>query len=204
MLTRHDLKQQLTATEALIVGASAGATRALAKLLPAVPERARIPVVIVVHLPPNRPSLLPELFRPRCAARVSEPEDKQPISAGTIWFAPPNYHLLMERGRTFSLSVDEPVNFSRPSIDVLFESAAEAFGSKLCAIVLTGANDDGALGATAIRRRGGLVIVQAPDTAEAKQMPNAAISRANPQIITSLAGIAQLIKQATQPMQATS
>ncbi|MEO7034115.1 MAG: chemotaxis protein CheB [Polyangiaceae bacterium] len=200
----HELKQQLAATEALVVGASAGATRALTELLPSVPEWARIPIVIVVHLPPNRPSLLPELFGPRCAARVGEPDDKQPISAGTIWFAPSNYHLLMEGDRTFSLSVDEPVNFSRPSIDVLFESAADVFGSKLCAIVLTGANDDGALGATAIRRRGGLVIVQDPDTAEAEQMPSAAISRANPQIITSLAGIAQLIKQATEPMQATS
>ncbi len=204
MLTSPGLSQQLAASEALVVGASAGATRPLLELLPGVPQAARIPVVVVVHLPANRPSLLPELFAPRCAARVSEPEDKQPISAGTIWFAPSNYHLLLELDRTFALSVDEPVNFSRPSIDVLFESAADAFGSKLCAVLLTGANDDGTLGASAIRRRGGLVIVQDPDTAEAKQMPASAISRANPQIIGSLSQIAELIQLATQPTQATS
>ena len=199
-----DLKRQLVTTEALVMGASAGATRALGELLPPIPAGARIPVVVVVHLPANRQSLLPELFAPRCAARVCEPEDKQPAEAGTIWFAPSNYHLLLEAERTFSLSVDEPVNFSRPSIDVLFESAAEAFGSKLCAVVLTGANDDGALGAAEVRRRGGLVIVQDPLTAEAKQMPSAAISRANPQIIASLSEIAQLIRQVTLPPQATS
>ena len=204
MLKNQEFHAQLAASEALVVGASAGATRALTELLPGVPQQARIPLVVVVHLPANRPSLLPELFGARCAARVSEPEDKQPVSAGTIWFAPSNYHLLMELDRTFSLSVDEPVNFSRPSIDVLFESAADVFGSKLCAIVLTGANEDGALGAVAVRRRGGLLIVQDPDTAEARQMPASAIARANPQIIASLPQIAQLIHHATQPMQATS
>jgi two-component system, chemotaxis family, protein-glutamate methylesterase/glutaminase len=184
--------------EALVIGASAGAVEALKRLLPVVPSAARIPVVVVVHLPPNRTSLLPEVFAPRCLAQVREPEDKQPAAAGTIWFAPPNYHLLLERDRTFSLSVDEPVRFSRPSIDVLFESAADAFGSKLCAIVLTGANDDGAQGARAIHAAGGLVIVQNPDTAEAREMPNAAIALANPQVIASLAEIADLLRHATE------
>ena len=204
MLTKPELSRHLATSEALVVGASAGATRALTELLPSVPQGARIPVVIVVHLPPNRPSLFPELFGPRCAVPVREPEDKQPVGAGTIWFAPSNYHLLVEANRTFSFSLDEPVNFSRPSIDVLFESAAEAFGNKLCAIVLTGANEDGALGASAIRRRGGLVVVQAPETAQAKQMPSAAVSRANPQIIASLPEIAEIIQQATLPIQGTS
>lgn len=199
MLTQ--VSQQLRSSEALVIGASAGATRALAEILPTVPEGARIPLVVVVHLSPNRPSLLPELFGSRCAARVLEPEDKQPISAGTIWFAPPNYHLLVEPDRTFSFSVDEPVNFSRPSIDVLFESAADTFAGKLCGIVLTGANEDGAAGAAAIRQRGGLVIAQDPETAQAKQMPRAAISRANPQVIASLPEIAQLIRHATLPVQ---
>ena len=157
-----------------------------------------MPVVVVVHLTPNRPSLLPELFTARCAARVSETEDKLPASPGTIWFAPSNYHTLLEADGTFSLSVDPPVNFSRPSIDVLFESAAEAYGSRLTAVVLTGANDDGARGARSIRQRGGLVVVQDPESAEAKEMPRAAISKANPQIIASLSEIADLISQATQ------
>ena len=115
-----------------------------------------------------------------------------------VWFAPSNYHLLIERDRTFSLSVDEPVNFSRPSIDVLFESAAECFGDELCAIVLTGANDDGALGASTVRQAGGLVIVQDPRTADSQQMPQAAISRAKPQIVASLPEIADFIYQATR------
>src|SRR3954469_22830882 len=108
------IAQQITASEALVVGASAGAVEALNQLLPAVAEAARIPVVVVVHLPPNRPSLLAEIFAPRCLARVRESEDKQPMTAGSIWFAPPDYHLLLEADRSFALSVDLPVNFSRP------------------------------------------------------------------------------------------
>lgn len=198
------ISEQLRASEALVIGASAGGTRALTELLPSVPEAARIPLVVVVHLSPSRPSLLPDLFGARCAARVLEPEDKQPVEPGTIWFAPPNYHLLVETDRTFSFSVDAPVNFSRPSIDVLFESAADAFGSKLCGIVLTGANEDGAAGARAIRERGGLVVAQDPETAQAKQMPRATISRANPQIVASLPEIAELIMHATLPVQGPS
>src|SRR6185437_1289636 len=119
-------QEQLESCRALVIGASAGAVEALNLILPAVPENARVPLVVVVHLPPNRVSLLPELFATRCAARVREPLDKEPMSAGTIWFAPPNYHLLLEADTSFSLSIDEPINFSRPSIDVLFESAADA------------------------------------------------------------------------------
>jgi two-component system chemotaxis response regulator CheB len=188
----------MAACEAFVIGASAGAVDALNLLLPVLPKEARAPVVVVVHLPPNRPSLLPELFAPRCQMRVCEPEDKQPVAAGTIWFAPSNYHLLIERARTFSMSVDEPVRFSRPSIDVLFESAAEAFGTALCGLVLTGANDDGSRGARAIRKAGGIVVVQDPRTAEAKEMPSAAIALAKPQLVASLPEIAELLRQATE------
>ncbi|HYQ44764.1 MAG TPA: chemotaxis protein CheB [Polyangiaceae bacterium] len=192
-----DLRARLATIEALVVGASAGAIEALNQLLPIVPENARIPLVVVVHLPPNRASLLPEIFSARCAACVREPEDKQPMSAG-IWFAPSNYHLLLEPDRSFGFSTDLPVNFSRPSIDVLFESAADVFGAHLGCLVLTGANDDGANGASTIRRKGGLVIVQDPASAEAPQMPTAAISRANPQMIASLPEIAESIRLATR------
>ena len=196
MLT-PDLRAHLLTCEALVMGASSGAIEALNQLLPVVPEAARIPIVVVVHLPPNRSSLLAEIFAKRCLVRVREPEDKEPISAGSIWFAPANYHLLVEADRSFALSIDVPVNFSRPSIDVLFESAADAFGPNLGCVVLTGANDDGAQGASSIRRQGGLVIVQEPSTAEAKEMPTAAISRANPQIIATLPEIAELIRLMT-------
>ncbi|HEX3849460.1 MAG TPA: chemotaxis protein CheB [Polyangiaceae bacterium] len=181
-----------------MIGASAGAVDALSILLPCVPAAARVPVIVVVHVPPNRPSLLPELFAHRCAAKVREPEDKEPALAGTIWLAPSNYHLLLERDRTFSLSVDEPVKFSRPSIDVLFESAVDAFSEKLCAIVLTGANDDGAGGARAVREAGGTVVVQNPETAEAEQMPSAAIEAANPQLVAALPEIAEFLRLATE------
>lgn len=193
-----ETQEHLRSCEALVIGASAGAVDALSQLLPVVPRASRIPVVVVVHLPANRPSLLPDLFAPRCAAHVREPGDKQPVSAGTIWFAPSNYHLLLERERTFSLSIEPPVNFSRPSIDVLFESAADAFGSKLCALVLTGSNDDGARGALGIRRQGGLVAVQDPRHAEAREMPQAAIIAADPQVIATLPELAQLISQVTR------
>ena len=191
-------QQHLESCRALVVGASAGAVDALSALLPAVPKDARIPLVVVVHLPPNRASLLPELFATRCAVRVCEPLDKEPMSPGTIWFAPPNYHLLLELDACFSLSIDEPLNFSRPSIDVLFESAADALGRKLCAIVLTGANEDGARGARVVRERGGLVVVQDPSTAVASDMPRAAISRANPQFVATLPEIADLVRVATR------
>jgi len=193
-----ELRDHLIRIEALVVGASAGAIEALNQLLPIVPENARIPLVVVVHLPPNRASLLPQIFAARCAACVREPEDKQPVAAGNIWFAPSNYHLLLEPDCSFGFSTDLPVNFSRPSIDVLFESAADVFGERLGCIVLTGANDDGAHGASTIRRRGGLVIVQDPNSAEAKQMPNAAIARANPQLIATLPEIAESIRLATR------
>ena len=199
MVTLSDEQQQhLESCRALVVGASAGAVEALSLLLPAVAQEARIPLVVVVHLPPNRASLLPELFATRCAVRVREPLDKEPMSAGTIWFASPNYHLLIEKDCHFSLSIDEPVNFSRPSIDVLFESAADALGQNLCAIVLTGANDDGARGASRVRERGGLVIVQEPSSALARDMPSAAISRAKPQIIATLPEIADLLRVVTR------
>jgi two-component system chemotaxis response regulator CheB len=199
MLTRGDeQRRHLNSCQVLIVGASAGAVEALDLLLPAVSQGARVPLVVVVHLSPNRASLLPELFAPRCAVRVREPLDKEPMSAGTIWFAPPNYHLLLETDSSFSLSIDAPLNFSRPSIDVLFESAADALGPSVCAIVLTGANEDGSSGARRVRERGGLVIVQDPSTAVASDMPRAAISRANPQIIATLPEIADLIRAATR------
>lgn len=189
---------QLCSCDALVMGGSAGAIDVLNRLLPVVPRAARIPLIVVVHLPPNRPSLLPDLFRGRCAARVAEPDDKVPVAAGTIWFAPSNYHLLIERDHSFSLSLDPPLRFSRPSIDVLFESAADAYTDRLCAIVLSGANDDGALGSKAVRRSGGLVIAQDPNDADSAPMPEATIARARPQIVATVTELAELIALATR------
>ena len=190
MLTTRDaraLEAQQTDVDAIVIGASAGAIEALGVLLPALPATLPAPVIVVVHLPANHQSLLTELFKPRCALRVREAEDKQTVEPGTVWFAPPGYHLLIERDRSFALSVDEPVHFSRPSIDVLFESAVDAYQARLLALVLTGANQDGASGAAMIREAGGLVGVQDPSTAIASTMPALAIARARPQCVGTLA-----------------
>lgn len=185
--------------DAVVIGASAGAIEALGVLLPALPPTLKPPVIVCVHLPPSHPSLLTELFRPRCALPVAEAEDKRPVEPGKVWFAPPGYHLLVEQTRCFALSIDEPVHFSRPSIDVLFESAADAYRDRLLALVLTGANQDGASGAATIRDAGGWVGVQDPATAIATAMPSLAIARARPQCVGSLAELARFMLSHAHP-----
>lgn len=162
---------------AVVIGASAGAWDALSVILPALPQTFSLPVMIVVHLPPDRKSLLAELFAEKCGMDVAEAEDKEPILGGMVYFAPPDYHLLVETNSTLSLSSDEPVLFSRPSIDVLFESAADAYGPALTAIILTGASEDGARGLAAVIAAGGTAIVQRPEDAYAAAMPQAALAR---------------------------
>jgi two-component system chemotaxis response regulator CheB len=130
--------------------------------------------LVVVHVPPRKENALVELFARKCRLPVKEAEDKEPLLAGTIYFAPPDYHLLVEAGSTLALSSDETVNHSRPAIDVLFESAADAFGAGLAGIVLTGANHDGARGLEAVCAAGGTAFVQEPATAEVSTMPEAA------------------------------
>jgi two-component system, chemotaxis family, protein-glutamate methylesterase/glutaminase len=164
------------APEAVVIGASAGALEVLSNVLPALPSDYRLPILIVVHLPPDNTSLFAELFRARCAIRVREAEDKEPIEPGVVYFAPPDYHLLVEEDKRLSLSDDEPVLFSRPSIDVLFESAADAYGGGLIGVVLTGANSDGANGLKAVVEAGGVAVVQSPGSAYAVAMPEAAIA----------------------------
>ena len=159
---------------AVAIGASAGAVEALGVLLPALPAGYPLPVLVVVHLPADRPSVLPELFAGRCAVAVREAEDKEPLAPGTVYFAPPDYHLLVERDGRVSLSGEEPVHYSRPAIDVLFETAADAFGPRLVGVILTGANADGAAGLAAGAAADGTALVQDPDTAAAPQMPRAA------------------------------
>lgn len=178
--------------DAIVVGGSAGAIEVLSGLLSGLPATFKLPVIVVVHLPPRRASLLPELFANKCALAVREPQDKQPVTAG-IWFAPPDYHLLVESGRTFALSIDEPVKYCRPSIDVLFESAARVYARRLLGVILTGANDDGASGARTISDCGGIVVVQDPLTADSKAMPQAAIASSAPQLVGSPAELRSVI-----------
>jgi two-component system, chemotaxis family, protein-glutamate methylesterase/glutaminase len=173
-----------------VVGASAGAVGALIEILPRLPASHVLPLVIVVHQPPTHLSLLAELFARKCKLPVLEARDKAPVASGHIYFAPPDYHLMIERDMTFVLSLDEPVNFSRPSIDVLLESAADSVGNKLLAIILTGTNADGARGLRAVRRAGGTGWVQVPESAQAPAMPRAAIDLAGADAVLTLAEIA--------------
>jgi two-component system chemotaxis response regulator CheB len=158
----------------IVIGGSAGALEVLGTMLPALPPGFAIPLVVVVHLPPRKPSLMAAVLRQKCALPVREPDDKEAIMPGTLYIAPPNYHLLVERTRSFALSIDEAVCFSRPSIDVLFESAAEAYGPAVVGVLLTGASEDGARGLARIKERGGIALVQAPSTAAVPTMPEAA------------------------------
>jgi two-component system, chemotaxis family, protein-glutamate methylesterase/glutaminase len=159
--------------EAVVIGASAGGIQALSVVLPALPANLRAPVFIVLHLPRDRPSVLAEIFSRKCAVPVREAEDKEEVVPGTVYFAPANYHLLVDAGPQLALSADDPVHHSRPSVDVLFESASEIYKERLLGIILSGANEDGAQGLAAIHDAGGVTIVQQPDTASA---PNMAVS----------------------------
>jgi two-component system chemotaxis response regulator CheB len=178
---------------AVVIGCSAGGVEALMTLLPAFNRDCGVAVLVVVHLPRERPSHLVDVFAPRCQLVVSEAEDKQPVEAGRLYFAPPDYHLLVEAGPSLALSVDELVHFSRPAVDVLFESAAEVYGAELLAIILTGANQDGANGLLAVQRAGGLTLVQQPASATAAAMPRAALAKTPGSCSLDLAGIAKML-----------
>lgn len=191
---------------AVVIGTSAGGVEALGSLLPAFEPDCGVPVLVVVHMPRERPSLLPELFASRCRLAVREAEDKQPLEPDTVYFAPPDYHLLVDAGPVLALSSDELVHYSRPAIDVLFESAADLFGGALLGIVLTGANADGAAGLAAVQRAGGLTLVQDPSSAAAAAMPEAALKAApgSPRLtLTQLADLLRVLRQGQLPSQAS-
>jgi two-component system chemotaxis response regulator CheB len=181
--------------EAIVMGASAGALEALSVILPSLPDDFCVPILIVVHIPPDKRSVLAELFQAKCRIKVIEVEDKEPLKAATAYFAPPDYHLLVEDKKTLGLTYDEPILFSRPSIDVLFETAADVYGPSVIAILLTGANQDGAMGLAAIDQAGGQVIVQDPKTAFAAAMPEAGLKLCPDAKVLSLAGISEYLRR---------
>jgi two-component system chemotaxis response regulator CheB len=179
--------------EAVVIGASAGGVEALSVILPALPATFSPAVLVVLHLPRERPSLLVEIYKKRCALPITEAEDKEPVKPGTVYFAPPDYHLLVEKNRQIALSTDEPVHYSRPSVDVLFESAADAYGKRLLGIILTGANADGAAGLHAVHLAGGVTVVQEPDSAKVPLMVVSALQRNPADFVLPLPGIAALL-----------
>ena len=176
----------------IVIGTSAGGVAALARILPPIPASLAAAILIVVHVPRERPSLLSDIFRVKCNLHVEEAVDKTHIKPGCIYFAPPDYHMLVDSGPQIALSVDDVVQYSRPSIDVLFESAADVYGKRLLGVLLTGGNEDGAAGMAYIACCGGSTVVQ--DTAEAiaATMPDGALKVMKPNYILPLDGIRDL------------
>lgn len=183
----HQLQER--EPEAVVIGASAGGIEALMELLPAIQPGARFATLVVIHLPPEGPNLLPELLASQCHVPVKEAESGEPILPARIYIAPPDYHLSVESDGTLSLSTEAPVFYSRPSIDVLFESAARAWRECVVGVVLTGANADGARGLKRIIELGGIGLVEDPASAQYAAMPQAAITQALPQFTLPLAAL---------------
>jgi len=164
----------VAAYEIIVVGTSWGGLAALRELVAALPQRFALPLVVVQHRHKRSDHLLTSLLQDRTRLCVCEIEDKAPIVPGNVYVAPADYHVLIDEGH-FSLSTDEPVRFSRPSIDVTFMSAADNYADRSVGVVLTGANADGSRGLKRIADRGGLALVQIPESAESPTMPAAAL-----------------------------
>lgn len=183
--------------ELIVIGASLGGLHALGTLLAGLPHDFPVPLVIAQHRHRDSDATLRSVLQRSSAIGVYEAEDKQLIAPGAAYLAPADYHLLVERG-SFALSTEGPVQYARPSIDVLFESAADAYGLRLIGVILTGANADGAAGLAAINAAGGCSVVQEPATAECRVMPDAALARVQPDYVVPLLEIAPLLTELCQ------
>jgi two-component system chemotaxis response regulator CheB len=179
--------------QAVAIGVSTGGVQALKTVLGRLPHDFPLPLLVVQHISPDAGNGMARLLAGMCRVRVKEADEQDLMRPGTVYLAPPNYHLLVERGGMLALSADRPVSFARPSVDVLFESAATVFGAGLIAVVLTGANYDGSQGARVVKQWGGTVVVQDPDDAEARQMPEAALAASAVDHVVPLAGMASLL-----------
>jgi two-component system chemotaxis response regulator CheB len=179
--------------EAIVIGISSGGMNLLKIMFSSLPTDFNTPIIIVQHVGANSNSHWIKLLNEKSNLNLKEADEKEKIENGTVYFAPPNYHLLIEKDRTFSLTIDERVNFARPSIDVLFESAAEAYKNTLIGIVLTGSNNDGNQGIKRIKECGGLIIIQDPTTAESPYMPSSALTVVESDHILSIENIIALL-----------
>lgn len=186
------MKAPSVSYEAVVVGASAGGMTLIKKMVSSLPAGFLFPVIIVQHTAVND-GFWPNYLNDLTPLQVKEADEKEQIKAGYIYLAPANYHLLIENDRTFTLTVDERVNYARPSIDILFETAADAYRKKLIGIILTGSNFDGAKGLKKIQDYGGMVVIQEPKTAEAIAMPKAAINMTKPDYILEPEKINELL-----------
>lgn len=179
--------------ETIVIGVSLGGLNAMKVIFSLLPRDFSIPIVIVQHIGSRSDNQWLKLINDKNKLDIKEADEKEKIENGRIYVAPPNYHLLIERSKTFSLTIDERVNFARPSIDVLFESAAVAYKNKLIGIVLTGSNADGTNGMKRIKGHGGLTIAQDPKTAESSYMPASVIAAMKVDHILPLDGIVNLL-----------
>ena len=179
--------------EAIVVGVSSGGMNAMKVMFSLLPKDFNTPVIIVQHIGAHSDSQWIKLLNDKSNLDVKEADEKEKIESGKVYLAPANYHLLIEKDRTFSLTIDERVNYSRPSIDVLFESAAEVYAGKLIGIILTSSNNDGTNGIKRVKECGGLAIIQNPETAESAFMPKSAIAAIKPDYVLSLEGITELL-----------
>lgn len=178
----------------IVIGGSAGSLEVVLKLVPALPARLSAAIVIVTHRKASSEDILVELLQAKSGWPVKEAEEKEPIRPNTIYIAPSDYHLLLEKDHTFSLDVSEKVNYSRPSIDATFESAAEVYGPALLAILLSGANADGVEGMKRVKALGGRCAVQDPATADVDYMPRQAMEQVAIDAIVPATGFAGYIK----------
>ena len=181
----------------VVIGSSAGGLEALRDLLSPLDKSFCLPIVVVQHIAPGSSESFIEFLQRNLTINLKEADDKEELKAATVYIAPPDYHLLIEKDMTLALSVDEKVLYSRPSINILFESAASVLGPAVIAVLLTGANNDGAAGMVKIRKSGGLAIIQSPDTAYCGTMPAAAIAAAGADYILSLEDIPNILNELT-------
>jgi len=170
-----------------------GGVEALRTLLGGLPKDFPVPILIVHHISADSGSGLATMLNALCALQVKEADEGEILTSGTAYLAPPNYHVLVERDGTLALSVDMPVNYARPSVDVLFESAADAFGPGLIGVILTGAGSDGAKGLKMIKDKGRLAIVQDPASADAEPMPRSALAAVQADHVLPLKEMAGLL-----------
>lgn len=199
MVKKKSIKESnRPAFSAVVIGASAGGLNALAVFCQQIPASFRLPVIIVLHLPADSDDFLARKLDSICRLPVNEACEKEKVSPAKIYTAPANYHLLIEKNETFALNIDTKVNYCRPSIDVLFESAANAYEEHLIGVILTGANNDGARGLKYIKEMGGVTLAQQPESAEVDAMPRAAIELFDVDFILPLQKIYPEIKRLTE------
>lgn len=179
----------MTEYEAVVIGASSGGWEALAEIFQSLPNKYPLPIIVAQHLHPLQDVYFFTRMDDLCKLSVKDADEKELIKPGFVYFAPANYHLLIEKDKSFSLSIDAQVNFSRPSIDVLFESAAEVYRDKLVGVILSGGNHDGAKGLKMIKKNHGLTVVQDPATSKTEYMPQAAIQEVDVDHILPLSEI---------------